>query len=278
MLDEPTNGLDPSGREEMLSLVRRLSSDLGIAVLLSSHVLEDVTRTCDAVVVLRDGRLVTAGRIDEMDAACTATGVLVRAVGDLAAFTAALEAPRPARRAARRPAARDAGPREEDDPATACATRPPTPAWACASCARPGPRWRTPWWTRSSEHALRRRRDPRCPLRRATRASAAAAWPASLSLARWGGLRSLGARRGWKAKAVPITLALLAVAPAVIVLGVRALFARADRHRPDRRAAVRGLPGDHRHRDPAVRGDHHAPSCSARTAATAPSRSTSRPP
>ena len=46
-----------------------------------------------------------------------------------------------------------------------------------------------------------------------------------LSLARWGGLRSLGARRGWKAKAVPIALALLAAAPAVIVLGVRALFA-----------------------------------------------------
>lgn len=45
------------------------------------------------------------------------------------------------------------------------------------------------------------------------------------SLARWGALRSLGARRGWKAKAVPITLILLAVSPAVIVLGVRALFA-----------------------------------------------------
>ncbi len=46
-----------------------------------------------------------------------------------------------------------------------------------------------------------------------------------VSLARWGALRSLGARRGWKAKAVPITLALLAAAPALIVLGVRALFA-----------------------------------------------------
>jgi ABC-2 type transport system permease protein len=46
-----------------------------------------------------------------------------------------------------------------------------------------------------------------------------------VSLARWGALRSLGARRGWKAKAIPITLILLAVAPAVIVLGVRALFA-----------------------------------------------------
>jgi ABC-2 type transport system ATP-binding protein len=90
VLDEPTNGLDPSGREEMLSLVRRLSSDLGIAVLLSSHVLEDVTRTCDAVAVLRDGRLVTAGRIEDMDA-LAGDGVLVRAVGDLPAFTAALE-------------------------------------------------------------------------------------------------------------------------------------------------------------------------------------------
>ena len=90
VLDEPTNGLDPSGREEMLSLVRRLSSDLGIAVLLSSHVLEDVTRTCDAVVVLRDGRLVTAGRIDEMEALTTG-GVLVRVTGDAAAFRAALE-------------------------------------------------------------------------------------------------------------------------------------------------------------------------------------------
>jgi ABC-2 type transport system permease protein len=46
-----------------------------------------------------------------------------------------------------------------------------------------------------------------------------------LSLARWGALRSLGARRGWRAKAVPIALTLLACAPAVIVLGVRALFA-----------------------------------------------------
>jgi ABC-2 type transport system permease protein len=45
------------------------------------------------------------------------------------------------------------------------------------------------------------------------------------SLARWGALRSLGARRGWKAKAVPIALVLLALGPAVVVLGVRALFA-----------------------------------------------------
>ncbi len=57
ILDEPTNGLDPAGRDEMLTLVRRLSADLGIAVVMSSHVLEDVSRTCDAVVVLREGKL-----------------------------------------------------------------------------------------------------------------------------------------------------------------------------------------------------------------------------
>jgi ABC-2 type transport system ATP-binding protein len=85
VLDEPTNGLDPAGRDEMLSLVRRLSSELGIAVLLSSHVLEDVTRTCDAVVVLRDGQVVTAGRIDGMRG-LAAEGVLVRGSGDIDAF------------------------------------------------------------------------------------------------------------------------------------------------------------------------------------------------
>ena len=85
VLDEPTNGLDPSGRDEMLSLVRRLSSDLGIAVLLSSHVLEDVTRTCDAVVVLRDGQVATT-RAHRPAPGLTSEGVLVRVSGDLDAF------------------------------------------------------------------------------------------------------------------------------------------------------------------------------------------------
>jgi ABC-2 type transport system ATP-binding protein len=57
LLDEPTTGLDPAGRAEMLELVRRLSRELGISVLVSSHVLDDIERTCDAVVVLRDGRV-----------------------------------------------------------------------------------------------------------------------------------------------------------------------------------------------------------------------------
>jgi ABC-2 type transport system ATP-binding protein len=57
VLDEPTSGLDPAGRAEMLAILRHLSRDLGIQVLLSSHVLEDVERTCDEVVVLASGRV-----------------------------------------------------------------------------------------------------------------------------------------------------------------------------------------------------------------------------
>ncbi|HEV7686869.1 MAG TPA: ABC transporter ATP-binding protein [Acidimicrobiia bacterium] len=60
LLDEPTAGLDPTGREEMLALVARLSS-FGISVLLATHLLDDVARVCDHVVMLDAGRLVVAG-------------------------------------------------------------------------------------------------------------------------------------------------------------------------------------------------------------------------
>jgi ABC-2 type transport system ATP-binding protein len=88
ILDEPTNGLDPAGREEMLSLVRRLSTELDIAVVMSSHVLEDVARTCDSVVVLREGRVAATRTIDH--AAAKAQGdVRVRIIGDPAGFARA---------------------------------------------------------------------------------------------------------------------------------------------------------------------------------------------
>jgi ABC-2 type transport system ATP-binding protein len=62
-LDEPTNGLDPRGREEMLELIRDLAHNKGVNLILSSHVLPDVEYTCDAVVVLDKGRLATSGPI-----------------------------------------------------------------------------------------------------------------------------------------------------------------------------------------------------------------------
>ena len=59
-LDEPTAGLDPSGREEMLDLIARLGT-FGIDVVVSSHVLRDIERTCDWVVMLDEGTLLHAG-------------------------------------------------------------------------------------------------------------------------------------------------------------------------------------------------------------------------
>jgi ABC-2 type transport system ATP-binding protein len=60
-LDEPTNGLDPRGRDEMLALVRDISRKKGINVVLSSHILHDVESVCDDLIVLHRGRLVAAG-------------------------------------------------------------------------------------------------------------------------------------------------------------------------------------------------------------------------
>ena len=58
LLDEPTAGLDPAGREEMLALIRRIGGDFGISIMLSSHLMGDVESTCDRIVVLegRQGR------------------------------------------------------------------------------------------------------------------------------------------------------------------------------------------------------------------------------
>lgn len=64
-LDEPTAGLDPVGREEMLALVRKTHREFGISVLLSSHLMADVERTCDRIIVLRGGRLVQSGEVEQ---------------------------------------------------------------------------------------------------------------------------------------------------------------------------------------------------------------------
>lgn len=65
-LDEPTNGLDPAGREDMLGLVKQLSRGLGKSVLMSTHILQDVEAVCDAAVVLERGRVVAQGSIAEL--------------------------------------------------------------------------------------------------------------------------------------------------------------------------------------------------------------------
>ena len=58
ILDEPTNGLDPSGREHILRLIGSLWSEFGISVVFSSHLLHDVERICDRVLIIANGRIV----------------------------------------------------------------------------------------------------------------------------------------------------------------------------------------------------------------------------
>jgi ABC-2 type transport system ATP-binding protein len=65
-LDEPTNGLDPAGRDEMLELIADLPKHRGVRVILSSHLLPDIERVCDRVVVMAEGQLVFVGSVDEL--------------------------------------------------------------------------------------------------------------------------------------------------------------------------------------------------------------------
>jgi ABC-2 type transport system ATP-binding protein len=62
-LDEPTNGMDPRGRDEMLDLVRDIAANKGINLILSSHLLPDVEYTCHHVVVMDRGAVVAQGPI-----------------------------------------------------------------------------------------------------------------------------------------------------------------------------------------------------------------------
>lgn len=77
LLDEPTDGLDPVQRDQMLELIRRCGTEFGIDVLLSSHLLEEVERVCDGVVILGDGPVVANGAIEDLRGAGTGTIVEV---------------------------------------------------------------------------------------------------------------------------------------------------------------------------------------------------------
>ncbi len=66
VLDEPTDGLDPMQRDEMLNIIVEVNRKFGIDVMLSSHVLEEVERICDHVVALDAGRLVAQGTMAEL--------------------------------------------------------------------------------------------------------------------------------------------------------------------------------------------------------------------
>ncbi|MCH8184708.1 MAG: ABC transporter ATP-binding protein [Chloroflexi bacterium] len=63
LLDEPTAGLDPAGREDMQDLIRRTGREFGISILLSSHLMGDVEATCDRIIVLDEGQVTEEGTI-----------------------------------------------------------------------------------------------------------------------------------------------------------------------------------------------------------------------
>jgi ABC-2 type transport system ATP-binding protein len=101
LLDEPTNGLDPAGRDEMLGLIRRIGTVFGISVVVTSHLMGELERVCDHVVVIDGGRLMRSAatstmtaltqdvvvevteRAAEVEARLAAAGVAVRRQGEV---------------------------------------------------------------------------------------------------------------------------------------------------------------------------------------------------
>ncbi len=75
LLDEPTNGLDPAGRDEMLALIDRIAHEMGINVVLSSHLLADIERVADGVVILQGGHIVAQGLLRELMASTPSIAV-----------------------------------------------------------------------------------------------------------------------------------------------------------------------------------------------------------
>ncbi|MBA2624566.1 MAG: ATP-binding cassette domain-containing protein [Acidimicrobiia bacterium] len=89
ILDEPANGLDPAGIREIRVLLRQLGAE-GRTVFVSSHQLGEIQQTCDRVAILREGRCVLSGAVDEVLTGGRAASFLVR-VGDRAAALGALQ-------------------------------------------------------------------------------------------------------------------------------------------------------------------------------------------
>jgi ABC-2 type transport system ATP-binding protein len=77
LLDEPTNGLDPAGRDAMLTLVHRIGTEFGISVVVCSHLLGEVERICDSLIAIEGGRLLRADRISAMTTASDVLAVEV---------------------------------------------------------------------------------------------------------------------------------------------------------------------------------------------------------
>lgn len=92
LLDEPTNGLDPVGRDDMLGLIRRIHTDFGISVLVTSHLLGELERTCDHVVVIDGGKLLRSSSTSDFTQVTASLAVEVTDTDEHPDGTAALRA------------------------------------------------------------------------------------------------------------------------------------------------------------------------------------------
>lgn len=92
-LDEPTSGMDPRGRLEMLDLIRTISSRGSMSIVLATHILVDVERTCDHVVIMNKGRLLKEGSVSSIKGRYAGT-YSVRVEGQRERFEEALESRR----------------------------------------------------------------------------------------------------------------------------------------------------------------------------------------
>lgn len=89
-LDEPTAGMDPQGRDEMLELVERIYTKMGISVVFSSHILEDIELVCDYVIILDKGRVLASQTLKHTDD--NLGEVVVQVDGNQETFASALQA------------------------------------------------------------------------------------------------------------------------------------------------------------------------------------------
>ncbi|MEN8151175.1 MAG: ABC transporter ATP-binding protein [Planctomycetota bacterium] len=90
-LDEPTSGMDPAGRREMLALVRDLAESHGKHLVLSTHLLPDVEEVCGFAVVLRKGSIAASGPLSELTGSIAGSWE-ARVAGDVEALVAGLAA------------------------------------------------------------------------------------------------------------------------------------------------------------------------------------------
>jgi len=66
VLDEPTNGMDPSGIKEMRMLIRKLADEQKLSIFISSHLLNEVEQLCDRVVIINHGKSIVSGVVEEL--------------------------------------------------------------------------------------------------------------------------------------------------------------------------------------------------------------------